>query len=113
SVGHEGLLAVVWFLDSSTSQPEAFTCQVNSPISIRTTSLDITSREVTIMADDNPREAKRTLTIQERWAYDLGRPLTMITTPRKGRAGADETPAGEGPAEEGPAEEGRDNRFRE
>jgi len=31
SVGHEGLRVVKRFLDSSTSQPEAFACQLNSP----------------------------------------------------------------------------------
>ncbi len=32
------------FLDSSTSQPEAFTCHTGSPIPNGTTSLDITPR---------------------------------------------------------------------
>ncbi len=32
------------FLDSSTSQPEAFVCQTDSPIPGGTTSLDITPR---------------------------------------------------------------------
>jgi hypothetical protein len=44
-VGHEGLRSVMWFLDSSTSQPEAFACQHDRPSRRQpgTTSLDITA----------------------------------------------------------------------